>query len=115
MVMLVSGQIVGELKSMGALRYMLHGLAIAFMVILPFAEPAWNPQGWDLVLGAVVPAVALLVFIVMMLDVMMSKVFQLDAQDTAVKQHYGFIVKANLGIAMLLMLFWLSAFQEALF
>lgn len=115
MVMLVSAQIVDELKSMGGMRYMLHGLAIAFMIVLPFAEPTWNPRGWDVVLGAVVPAVSLLVFIVIMLDVLMSKVFQSDAQDTAVKNHYGFIVKANLGIAILLMLFWLSAFREALF
>jgi hypothetical protein len=100
---------------MGLLRILLHLLAFAFILILPFAEPSWNPQGWDLILGAVVPALAPMIFIIIMLDVLMCKVFQTDAQDLLMKQRYGLIARTNFSIAVVLLLFWLAAFQDALF
>ena len=100
---------------MGLLRNMLQGLAFAFLLILPFTEPSWNPRGWDINLGAVVPAVVPMTFIVLMLDVLMCKVYQTDAQDPQIKQRYGLIVRTNLAIAFILLLFWLGAVSETIF
>ena len=101
--------------SMGPLRVMLHGLAILFIAVLPFSEPSWNPQGFDIILAAVVPAVAPMVFIVIMLDVLMSKVWQSDSTDPDVKKHYSTIIRTHMAIASLLLLLWLEAFSEVLF
>ena len=54
-------------KPMGVLRNLLHGLAVALMIILPFSEPTWNPQGTDVILGAAIPALAPIVVIVISL------------------------------------------------
>lgn len=100
---------------MGLLRNLLHILAFVFIIILPFAGPTWNPQGWDVVLGAVVPALAPMIFIIIMLDVLMCKVFQTDAQESSMKLHYGLIARTNSVIALVLLLFWLEAFNDVLF
>ncbi|MBV1879818.1 MAG: hypothetical protein KUG79_19400 [Pseudomonadales bacterium] len=101
--------------SMGPLRVMLHGLAILFMLVLPFSEPSWNPQGIEILFGAVVPAVAPMVIIIIMLDVLMSKIWQSDTSDPVMKQHYQSIIWTHLVFAALLLLLWLEAFSQALF
>ncbi len=100
---------------MGLLRNMLHGLAFTFLLILPFTEPSWNPRGWDIILGAVIPALVPMTFVIIMLDTLMCKVYQTDAQDLQKKQRYGLIVKTNLLIGFILLLTWLAALNDALF
>jgi len=102
------------IQSMGFLRVMLHALAFLLILILPFSEPSWNPQGSALLLGAVVPAFAPIVAIIIMMDVMMCKVSQSDSQDDQIKLSYRNIVRANLVTAFLLFAFWLASFREAL-
>jgi len=99
---------------MGLLRVMLHVLAYLLIVILPFSEPSWNPQGASLLLGAVIPAFAPIVAILIMMDVMICKVMQSDSQDEVVKLSYRDIVRANLVTAFLLSASWLSAFSDVL-
>ena len=104
-----------KLKAMGPMRNMLHGLAIALMLILPFTEPSWNPRGSDLFLGAVVPAITPIVIVNLMLDVLMCMVLQSDTEDQDIKRRYSTIVKTNIGIAGLLLFLWLNAFRDALY
>ncbi len=100
---------------MGLLRNMLHGLALMFLLILPFTEPSWNPRGWDIILGAVIPALVPITFVVIMLDALVCKVYQTDAQDLQKKKRYGLIVRINLLIVLILLLAWLAALNDALF
>lgn len=102
-------------RSMGVLRNLLHLLAISFVFILPFSEPAWHPQGVQIILGAVIPALAPMIVIIIMLDTLMSKVFQSDASELSDKSYYGAIMKTNLSIALVVTLMWLEAFNDALF
>jgi len=105
--------VIDKIISMGALRNMLHGLAIALILILPFSEPSWNPHGSAIFLGAAVPAIAPIVFVILMLDTLMCKVFQSDTEDQALKKHYSTILKTHFGIAALLLLIWIHALQTA--
>ena len=102
------------ISTMGPLRLMLHGAALVLILMLPFSEPSWNPEGINLLLGAVVPALAPIVAIVIMLDVLMSKVQQADAQLPAQKIQYRNIIRANLITAIVLTAFWIAAFNQVL-
>jgi len=102
-------------RSMGLLRNLLHMLAASFVFILPFSEPTWHPQGVQIILGAVIPALAPMIVIVIMLDTLMSKVFQSDATEPSDKAYYGAIMKTNVAIALVVTLMWLEAFNDALF
>lgn len=99
---------------MGVLRVMLHALAYLLILILPFSDPSWNPQDTSLIMGAVIPALAPIVAILIMMDVMMCKILQSDAQDEQVKLSYRNIVRANLVTAFLLFAIWIAAFSDAL-
>ena len=58
-----------RVKAMGVLRNLLHLLALIFILILPFAEPQWHPEGgWELLMGAMVPATAPIVFIILQMS-----------------------------------------------
>jgi uncharacterized membrane protein len=100
---------------MGLLRLMLHGLAFLFIIILPFSEPSWNPEGATLILGAVVPAFAPIIAIILMFDVMMSKIQQSDDSDPVAKLKFRNIIRLNLATAVVLTVIWLNAFSDVLF
>ncbi len=102
-------------RSMGLLRNLLHLLAVSLIFILPFSEPAWHPEGAQIILGAVIPAVAPMIVIIIMLDTLMGKVFQSDAVEPEKKAYYGAVMKTNLSIALVVTLMWLEAFNDALF
>ena len=94
---------------------MLHGLAYVLIIILPFSDPSWNPEGASLMLGAVIPAIAPIVAIIIMMDVMMCKISQSDSPDQEVKLKYRNIALLNLATAFLLTGFWIYTFSQALF
>lgn len=94
---------------------MLHGLAYVLIIILPFSDPSWNPEGASLMLGAVIPAIAPIVAIIIMMDVMMCKISQSDSPDQEVKLKYRNITLLNLATAFLLTGFWIYTFSQALF
>ena len=85
------------------------------MLALPFSQPSWHPQGLEIITGAVIPAVAPMIIILIMLDILMSKVWQSDSVEPAEKKRFGRIIKTHLIVATLLFLFFLEAFNEALF
>ncbi|MFT7688883.1 MAG: hypothetical protein ACI9FB_004248, partial [Candidatus Azotimanducaceae bacterium] len=89
--------------------------AFLFIIILPFSEPSWNPEGATLILGAVVPAFAPIIAIILMFDVMMSKIQQSDDSDPAVKLKFRNIIRLNLATAVVLTVFWINAFSDVLF
>jgi hypothetical protein len=102
------------IQSMGTLRMMLHGLAYLLILILPFSEPSWNPEGASLILGAVIPAIAPIVAIIIMMDVMMCKISQSDSPIEEVKLKFKNIALLNMLTAALLTGFWIYTFSGQL-
>lgn len=92
---------------------MLHGLALCYILILPFSSPARVLKGWDLFFGGIIPATAPLVFIVMMFDVMMCQIMKGDA-DEARRRELGFIVALHLLLGLTLLGLWLYSFRSVL-
>ena len=101
------------LQSMGLLRNMLHITAVLLMFILPFSHPPWHDT--HLILGAVVPALAPIIVIIMLLDMMMCKIQQSDAEHIAIKKHYGNMIKTHFIFVITLSGFWVLALQAVLF
>ena len=99
----------------GALRLLLQGAAFVFILALPFAEPAWQPTGADILMGAVVPAMAPIMFILLMLDVLMCVIWKSDSSDDLEIARFAFTIKANLTVGGVLIFLWFLSFQDALF
>lgn len=107
--------LIDKLKSQGALRLLLQSGAVLLILALPFAEPKWHPQGWDLIPGAVIPALAPIIFVLLMLDVMMCAIWKSDSEVQAEIATLSFAIKTHLTVSAVLALFWLSIFSGALF
>lgn len=104
-----------KIKTMGLLRNMLLGLALIAIVLLPFAEPQWHPEGVvELFFGAIIPATAPIIFVLMMFDLLMSHVMKSGA-DEAKLNVLGFITRCHLIIGGLLVVLWLFSFNRSLF
>lgn len=104
-----------KLTHQSALRAALQFVALMFIFVLPFAEPAWHPKGSDIVLGAVVPAMAPIIFILLMLDSLMCAVWKSESQSEEAAAKLAFSLRANLTVGIVLILFWIASFQDALF
>ena len=102
-------------SSQGALRILLQGSALLFILVLPFADPSWHPEGWNIILGAVVPAMAPIIFILLMFDVLMCAVLKSDSEDAAEIAKFGFSIKTHLIVGFVLIGLWLASVQGALF
>lgn len=102
-----------KIRSMGVLRNLLHLLAAAYVVVLPFSEPKRVLEGWDLVFGGIIPATAPLVVIIILFDVMMCQVMKSDATDER-RAQLGFISRVHLVFAGLVLGLWLYSFKSVL-
>jgi len=100
-------------RSMGVLRIMLHTLALVFILLLPFAEPARILEGPALFFGGILPATAPLVFVVIMFDVMMCRIMKSDA-DWERAVQLSFIIRTHLTIGFVLLGLWLLSFRSVL-
>lgn len=103
-----------QLKEMGFLRNLLHILAVAFILVLPFSEPKRILEGWDLFFGGIVPATAPLIFVVMMFDVMMCQIMKGDGPEEN-RARFTRIVRVHLGLGFVLICLWLYSFEAVLF
>ena len=105
------------LQKMGALRNLLHGAALLFMLMMPLAiEPGYTANwssNWHLFFSGVLPATAPLVVIVIAFDIMMSRIRQADA-DEADRQRYSLIMRTHLIVGGALLAAWLAVFLPAL-
>ena len=104
-----------KLMSQGVLRILLQSTAIVVMAAVPFSEPKWHPSGWDIVPGAVIPALAPILFILLMLDVMMCAIYKSDTEDQNEAARLAFSIKTHLTVGAALMLLWFNSFSGALF
>lgn len=108
-------QLPQQLINQGVLRFLLQIVALIFIFALPFAEPSWHPKGEDILLGAVVPAMSPIIFILLMLDVLMCAVWKADSEDPEEVTRLAFAIKTHLVVGAVLIGLWLASFQDALF
>ncbi len=101
------------IRNMGALRNLLHGTALIFTLLLPFAIAPDYAGNWDLFFSGVLPATAPIIVIVIGLDMMMTQIWKSDASEEKLR-HLNAIMKAHLIVGGMLLAAWLAVFLPAL-
>lgn len=100
-------------REMGLLRNLLQILAVVFIGILPFSEPSRILEGWQIFFGGIVPAMAPLIFVVMMFDVLMANVLKGDVEpDKAIVLRR--VIRYNTILGAILLGLWLFSFSGVL-
>ncbi|HEX9627819.1 MAG TPA: hypothetical protein VGA00_12840 [Acidiferrobacterales bacterium] len=98
--------VIERVAELGVLRLVLVALALICLALMPPAGAAVGYSGWPLVRTVLVPVVAPLVFMVLLLDALMSAVFLADQRGPA-RRRYARILAVDLVAAGLLLVFWL--------
>ncbi|HEX5514080.1 MAG TPA: hypothetical protein VFY81_06770 [Gammaproteobacteria bacterium] len=91
---------------LGALRLMLGALAVLMVVFAPSSSVEAQRSGWGLIATGVLPALGPMVFMVLLLDMLMSRVFMADADVTG-KRRYRRAILFDGAMALLILLSWL--------
>lgn len=95
-----------RLLELGPLRLVLGVLALVLAVFAPAPGIETQLQGWGLITTSVLPALGPIVFFVLLLDMLMSRVLQVDT-DAAGKRRYRTAILFDGGMALILLLSWL--------
>ncbi|MBI3897991.1 MAG: hypothetical protein HY308_06805 [Gammaproteobacteria bacterium] len=98
-----------QLQQFGLLRLLLLGFAVLLLVLLPLPGALTTLSGWGLVRTVLVPVMMPIVFMVLLLDVLMARVFASDATP-AQRRQLKIIAIANLLGALALLVRWLPYF-----
>ncbi len=107
-------QILTNLRRMGFLRNLLHGTALLFTLLMPFATGPGNSDSWNLFFSGILPASAPIIVIVIGLDTMMSSLWRSDTQDPERILHLTQAIRAHQFFGGLLLLAWLAVFLPKL-
>ncbi len=101
------------LKEMGFLRIILFSTTLFFISIVPTPGTHESYDGIDALFNTVIPSMTPLIFMVLLLDALMSRVM-IDGKDEAgkvVSRRNSYI---SLALAMILVLFWAKFFLDLL-
>lgn len=101
-----------NIKAMGALRNGLHGLALLFALLMPFAQGPDYSDEWNLFFGGILPALSPLIVIVIGLDIMMSSIWRSDDPERA--EHFTRIIRTHWVVGGILLAAWLAVFLPIL-
>lgn len=95
------------LRGLGPLRFALLVAALIALVFVP--EPGTRAiyHGWALVGTVLIPVLAPLLFLLLLLDALMARLFLTDAAGEA-RRHYRTVILVNLLAAAALLIRWLS-------
>ena len=97
------------LRSMGALRNVLHCTALFLSIMMPISMIQINSESWTLLVLGALPALAPIIVIIIGLDIMMTSIWKSDASEGKLT-HYNKVIKAHLAFGGLLFLSWLAVF-----
>ncbi len=101
--------LVRYVKKVGVLRALLALLAVAAVIGSRFTGDRAVYSGPEMIPTLIVPAVAPIVFFVLLLDMLMGSVFMID-KSGAERARFRFIVGADLVLAAAVLLSWLPYF-----
>ena len=95
---------------LGTLRIllMLPALALLFVAPTPGTRPEYH--GWGMIQTLILPTLVPMVFLVLLLDVMMSAVFMVDKRG-AERARLRYVVFLQLLLAAMLMAVWFPYFR----
>ncbi len=95
------------IKDLGALRLILIAFGLIIALLSPEPGTGVNLNDWHVISTLVAPAIAPLVFMVLMFDFMMCRI---RMSDTAVKDKFRTIGFIELAVALFLFMMWLPFF-----
>jgi hypothetical protein len=84
-------------------------LAVATVVLAPSAGMPMETAGWGLVRTVLAPVLAPIMFMLLLLDAMMSRIFMADQAGTG-RERLRRIVLLDLALAVGLFAYWLPYF-----
>jgi hypothetical protein len=96
-------------QQLGTLRLLLMGCALLVIVSIPAPGVAVGYTGAKLVTTVLVPVMAPILFMVLLLDALMARVFMSEAPP-AERRRLTTIAGLHLALALLLMVRWLPYF-----
>ena len=99
--------------SIGELRTMLSIAAMFSLANVPFADSNVRMEGWGLVPDVLVPVVSSILVFVILLDMLMSRVFSIEASDEA-RARFKRIFRFELILVVSLIVFWSPYFITVL-
>lgn len=97
------------LAQLGVLRLGMIVLALSTVVLAPSAGMHMETSGWGLVRTVLAPVLAPIMFMLLLLDAMMSRIFMADATGLA-RERLRHIVILDLALAAGLLAYWLPYF-----
>lgn len=96
-------------KQLGMLRMMLVTLSFALIIFTPGKQVPENYTGWDAIPAIVMPACVPMVFMGLLLDALMSRVWMVDTEGLE-RSRFKTIMIIDLFMAILLFIAWLPYF-----
>ena len=97
------------IKRIGVLRFLLVILAATVILASQFTGDEAAYSGWAMIPTLIVPAVAPIVFFVLLLDMMMAAVFMVDKQGDE-RKRFKFIVNLDLLLVVGMLVAWVPYF-----
>lgn len=98
----------------GPLRFMLQSLAFVFIFLSQFVGSKAVYSGWEILPTLIVPALIPIIFFGMLLELLMSTVFMVDAEEAEKKARFRTIIKIDVLIITGILLFWVPTFMRLL-
>jgi hypothetical protein len=95
---------------LGFLRTMLTGTAIITILFKPVNGGTAVFEGIGLITTIIIPVLAPLIFMLLLLDIIMSNVLRVDAEGE-VRDRFNMILKSNILTCVLLLIFWVPFFR----
>lgn len=102
-----------KILAMGVLRNGLHGIAVLFTLLMPFAGGPDYSDTWDLFFSGILPATAPIVVVLIGLDIMMCSIWRSEAtaERAAVLSS---IIRTHWVVGAVLLGAWLAVFLPVL-
>ena len=97
----------------GELRVMLISTAVLCVVFIPFTNDEIRLDGWGLFPDVLAPVVSIMVVFGILLDMLMSRVFQSDSEGEK-KEKFAFIFKLEGLVLLALIGLWAPFFYRVL-
>lgn len=97
------------LIDMKPLRIILNGFALLLIIVRPELGTPISYEGWTMATTLLAPVLAPIIFMLLMLDSLMTKVYMAEKTDD-VRAPLKRILRVNLIIGIGLLLYWLPYF-----
>lgn len=94
------------IRDLGALRLMLAVLALVVVIFAPSPDVETQTTGWGLVTTGILPATGPIVFMVVLLDMLMSRVLMADTDDAG-RRRYRRALWFDGALVLIILLAWL--------